>query len=164
MWRDTYPEFNDALEKNRFFVDMMVEDSLLKRALGFRAVERHVEYEPVIRDANAADPDPADAVQVKRKRVTKWVAPDVTACIFWLKNRRPDDWRDVNRHEFTGKDDMTKREQKRVREAVLRDPEALALANRLQRRVAGYPGSGVDGDSGRDGKPPVDSTVPSLPE
>ena len=24
------------------------------------------------------------------------VPPDVTACIFWLKNRRPQDWRDVS--------------------------------------------------------------------
>ena len=24
----------------------------------------------------------------------KYYPPDVTACIFWLKNRRPDEWRD----------------------------------------------------------------------
>ena len=29
-------------------------------------------------------------------------APDTTACIFWLKNRRKADWRD--RQEFTGAD------------------------------------------------------------
>jgi len=30
------------------------------------------------------------------------MAPDVTAQIFWLKNRRPDLWRDASRHEMTG--------------------------------------------------------------
>jgi hypothetical protein len=25
------------------------------------------------------------------------VPPDVTACIFWLKNRKPADWRDAQR-------------------------------------------------------------------
>ena len=28
------------------------------------------------------------------KRITKEMPPDVTAQIFWLKNRRPDKWRD----------------------------------------------------------------------
>jgi len=28
------------------------------------------------------------------KSVTKTVPPDTTALIFWLKNRRPDNWRD----------------------------------------------------------------------
>ena len=28
---------------------------------------------------------------------TEHVPPDVTACIYWLKNRRPDRWRDVQR-------------------------------------------------------------------
>jgi hypothetical protein len=28
----------------------------------------------------------------------KHVPPNVTACIFWLKNRMPEDWRDVRDH------------------------------------------------------------------
>lgn len=31
------------------------------------------------------------------KRVTKHMPGDTTAQIFWLKNRKPDDWRDVKR-------------------------------------------------------------------
>ena len=33
-----------------------------------------------------------------RTVTTKEIPPDVTAAIFWLKNRRPEKWRD--RHEF----------------------------------------------------------------
>jgi hypothetical protein len=29
------------------------------------------------------------------------IPPDVTACIFWLKNRRPDLWRDTHQLEHT---------------------------------------------------------------
>lgn len=153
-WQETYTEFEEVLKGNRFFVDMMVEDSLLKRALGHKSVERHIEYEPVVR-GEGADPNlPREAVQVKRRKVIKHVAPDVVACIFWLKNRRPEDWRDVQKHEFTGKDEMTKREQKRVTQAVLKDPEALRLANKLQRRVAGY----TDGD----GQPSNERKVSSV--
>jgi hypothetical protein len=48
-----------------------------------------------------------DAVKIfcdKNGNVTKvpyqeHVPPDVTACIFWLKNRKPADWRDVQNVE-----------------------------------------------------------------
>jgi hypothetical protein len=36
--------------------------------------------------------------------VEKFYPPDTTACIFWLKNRQREQWRDVQRHEVTGKD------------------------------------------------------------
>ena len=34
-----------------------------------------------------------------RETVRKYYPPDVTACIYWTKNRMPDRWRDVQRHE-----------------------------------------------------------------
>ncbi len=34
----------------------------------------------------------------------KHYPPDTTACIFWLKNRQRDRWRDKQDHEHTGKD------------------------------------------------------------
>ena len=36
------------------------------------------------------------------KRVKKQVAPDVTAQIFWLKNRKPAEFRDKHDVEFKG--------------------------------------------------------------
>ena len=33
-------------------------------------------------------------MKTKTKRVVKQVVPDVTAQIFWLKNRKPEQWRD----------------------------------------------------------------------
>lgn len=36
------------------------------------------------------------------KKVTKEVVPDTTAQIFWLKNRRPDKWRDKQDIEHSG--------------------------------------------------------------
>jgi hypothetical protein len=36
---------------------------------------------------------------VVRETVRKYYPPDVTACIYWTKNRMPDRWRDVQRHE-----------------------------------------------------------------
>lgn len=71
-----YSEFNDALKKGKEVVDIEVENALLKRALGYKYDE--VTYEN----------------GVETKRVTKQVAPDTTAQIFWLKNRQVKKWRD----------------------------------------------------------------------
>lgn len=72
------------LENGKEVIDRQVENSLLKRALGYRYDE--VTYE--------------DGVETKR--VTKEVQPDTTAQIFWLKNRKPNEWRDKQNIEHSG--------------------------------------------------------------
>lgn len=41
-------------------------------------------------------------VLIETKRVTKEVHPDTTAQIFWLKNRKPQQWRDRHDIEHSG--------------------------------------------------------------
>ena len=78
-WRKRYPPISTALKKGKEVVDIQVENALLKRALGYS-------YEETMTEQSE------DGV---KKRVTKkLVPPDVTAQIYWLKNRRPDLWRD----------------------------------------------------------------------
>jgi hypothetical protein len=80
-WKKRHPEFAAALKQSKNFVDSLVEDSLLKSALGYEVVEEEFERDPL-----------EQRVRWKKKR--KQVAPNVIAQIFWLKNRRPDLWRD----------------------------------------------------------------------
>lgn len=80
-WKNTYLEILEALKKGKEVIDNIVENALLKRALGYRYDEVTIE----------------DGIEVKR--VTKEVQPDTTAQIFWLKNRRPDKWRDKQKEE-----------------------------------------------------------------
>lgn len=75
-YQNKYPELAEALKRGREVADVMVENSLFKRAMGYQ-------YEEVTYEEG-----------VETKRVTKEVVPDVTAQIFWLKNRRPLAWRD----------------------------------------------------------------------
>lgn len=83
-WKNKHPEILEALKKGKAPVDIEVENALLKRALGYEYDEVTTEIEEL-----------ADGKQKKHKRVVKkMVVPDVTAQIFWLKNRRPDKWRD----------------------------------------------------------------------
>ena len=75
-WKNKYSEISEALKKGKEVIDRQVENALLKRALGY--VYDETTYE--------------DGVETKR--VKKEVAPDTTAQIFWLKNRKPAEWRD----------------------------------------------------------------------
>ena len=83
-WENRYPEIREALKKGKAPVDMEVENALLKSALGF-------EYEETITEITEA-PDGTQRKLIKKFR--HYCPPSNTAQIFWLKNRRPDKWRD----------------------------------------------------------------------
>jgi transposase-like protein len=83
-WKNDYTEIVESLKRGKEVVDRQVENALLKRALGF-------EYDEVTFENGT-----------ETKRVRKMVVPDTTAQIFWLKNRKPDDWRDKQNIEHSG--------------------------------------------------------------
>ena len=91
-WKKKYPKFSEALKKGKEVVDREVENALLKRALGYTYEERT--YERI--ENTVVEPDGSINVKpgTKIKTVVKQVVPDVTAQIFWLKNRKPTVWRD----------------------------------------------------------------------
>lgn len=83
-WRNKYAPISKALKKGKAPVDIQVENALLKRALGY-------DYEETITEVEEL----AGGHQKKHiRKVTKHMPPDTTAQIFWLKNRRPDRWRE----------------------------------------------------------------------
>ena len=92
-WKNRFPEFSEALKRGKEVVDREVENALLKRALGY-------EYTETTREA-VQDPNSGEVKMQVTKKVTKQVAPDTTAQIFWLKNRKPDKWRDKPGYEDT---------------------------------------------------------------
>lgn len=89
-WRNQFPEFFNALKESKGAFDEVVERSLAQRALGYTYDTEEIK---LTKDG-----------EVLRVPVRKHIPPDTTACIFWLKNRRPEQWRDVNRFEHTGRD------------------------------------------------------------
>jgi hypothetical protein len=88
-WKKEYPAFLEALKTNKNIVDSGVVKSLLQRAKGYEYKETSVKDDGETRVVTTT---------------VKQVAPDVTAQIFWLKNRQPKDWRDKHEQEITGKD------------------------------------------------------------
>ena len=94
-WKVRFDPICNALKRGKAPVDIQVENALLKRAIGY-------EYEEVtteITETPYIDRHGKERVRKQKhvKKTKKIVLPDTTAQIFWLKNRRPDLWRD--RHE-----------------------------------------------------------------
>lgn len=85
-WKNRFSDFSEAIKKGKEVVDRQVENALLKRALGYEYKE--TTREPVL------NPNTGKVELTVTKTVTKQVVPDTTAQIFWLKNRKPETWRD----------------------------------------------------------------------
>ena len=82
-WSNRFPDIANTLKKGKAPVDQQVENALLKRALGY-------DYEETITEMEEVGGKPKKHI----RRVSKHMPGDTTAMIFWLKNRRPDRWRD----------------------------------------------------------------------
>ena len=125
-WKNKYSEISESLKRGKEVVDYQVENALLKRALGYEfeeqtyiAVEMNQEEYDLRVDIELATwhknnpnatQDELDRFimsiprtkEILEKKVVKQVAPDTTAQIFWLKNRRPDKWRDKQDIQHSG--------------------------------------------------------------
>jgi hypothetical protein len=86
-FKEKHPEFLAALKGSKEAADANVERALYRRAIGYSHPDTHI--------SNFQG-------DITITPITKHYAPDATSCIFWLKNRKPAEWRD--RLEHTGKD------------------------------------------------------------
>ncbi len=80
-----HPELRHALESGR--IADPVEQALLRRAIGFRQSETTRE--------DIVDRKTGEVLEnCKCRTVQKEIPPDVRALLFWLKNRRPERWKE----------------------------------------------------------------------
>lgn len=75
-WKLRYSDISSALKRGKEVVDRQVENALLRTALGYSYEEEAVT-------------NSGEVVTVQ-----KYSKPNTTAQIFWLKNRKPIEWRD----------------------------------------------------------------------
>lgn len=86
-WKGEFDEFCHSLRSGKEVSDERVERSLFARANGYE----HDEVD--IRVVSG---------EIVQTPIRKYYPPDTTAAIFWLKNRRPDLWRDKVEQTITG--------------------------------------------------------------
>lgn len=87
-WRSKYPEFFSAIKLSKMAADNEIERSLYQRAHGYSV--------DTVKVFCNKDGD------VTRVPVREHFPPDPTAMIFWLKNRKPKEWRDKSEVEVPG--------------------------------------------------------------
>ena len=83
-WKKKYSDISDTLKKGKEVSDYEVENATFMAAKGYYKEEEVV--------TNKGDV----------KTVRKWHPPNPTLNIFWLKNRKPNIWRDKHEVGHTG--------------------------------------------------------------
>jgi hypothetical protein len=78
-WKGKFPQFCEALKAGKSIADERVERSLYHKAIGYT-----FDSEKVFQFQGS----------IVRAATREHVPPDTTAAIFWLKNRRAEQWRD----------------------------------------------------------------------
>jgi len=112
-WKLDHEDFCQALKAGKEEADARVERGLFQKATGFEYVE-----EQAFKVKLSATEERIEVVEVRRYAPT-----DTTAAIFWLKNRRPVQWRDKVETVHSGSIEVMTKEQ---RDAAV---AAAALAN-----------------------------------
>lgn len=148
-WKAKYGQIGHALKKGKEVVDRQVENSLLKRAMGtsttvttYAMVKVSEEVLKVRRfnflnEYKLDHPDlsnkqlamvAVDKVptyeRIPIKEVHNELPPDTSAAIFWLKNRRPDIYRDQS---FKNLNEANTK--KAIAEAKIAEAKAIDMSN-----------------------------------
>ena len=86
-WKHDHDEFCQALKVGKDVADERVERSLYQRAIGYEQEEVKIFM-------------PGGAEEPVYAPFRAKIAPDTTAAIFWLKNRRSQEWRDKTERDL----------------------------------------------------------------
>lgn len=104
LWKARDVTFQKTCQHFQDAADGRVELSLYDKAVGYSF---HSEEIKVVEG------------EIHRIPIVKHVPPDTTAAIFWLKNRRRLEWRDVHKHEHEAQVNVS---------MPVEDPRKLAMA------------------------------------
>ena len=121
-WKKSHPDISDALKKGKEVVDREVENALLKRAVGMKTQSTTYKMVKVnddvlkVKRARFLNAYKLDHPEMSKQELMmaavenvktyeqiplivneNELAPDTSAAIFWLKNRKPENYRD---HSF----------------------------------------------------------------
>lgn len=96
-WIKKFPKISKALKKGKAPVDLLVENALLKSALGYDVEEETWERK--------FDKNSGQWIMLCTKKTKRHIPPSNTAQIFWLKNRKPNEWKDKTDRKILLEDD-----------------------------------------------------------
>lgn len=101
-WRLQNENFCRALKSGKDYADDRVERSLFQRATGYVYLEKQAIKIKRTTFDDTTGKKIAEYEEVVVVDVERVQTPDTTAGIFWLKNRRREQWRDVQEKSYSG--------------------------------------------------------------
>lgn len=91
-WRNRFPEIDAALKRGKEPVDVEVENKLLDSARGFYVTVREPMKLKRVKQKQGEGRIEEEYVEYVERQI--YIPPSQTAQIFWLKNRKPQQWRE----------------------------------------------------------------------
>ena len=88
-WKKAHPDFLESLRMGKALADAEVADRLYKRALGYS--------HKAVKMFNVGG-------EIVKEEYDEHYPPDTPAASLWLRNRRPDLWRDKIEQQLSGPD------------------------------------------------------------
>jgi hypothetical protein len=111
-WKLDHPAFARVFKLGKAEADDRVERSLYSRAIGYDYI---AEKATMTRHGQ------------KTMRYRQHIPPDTAAAVWYLKNRRPDRWRDSFRHEYTASPYDGIEDPAELRDLLTKQAQALGL-------------------------------------
>lgn len=91
-WQNKFPQFSEAIKDGKAPVDTEVENALLKSALGYYVTVRKPIKLKTKRQLTGKGTIEEEHIEYAEEQV--YIQPQVVAQLFWLKNRKPAQWRE----------------------------------------------------------------------
>ncbi len=101
VWKKKYSDISDALKKGKEVVDREVESALYRKAIGSKeTIQKAMKIKESVFNEEGRKVKESEKIIYVDEVVM--IPPDTTAQIFWLKNRKPSEWRDKRDVEHSG--------------------------------------------------------------
>lgn len=106
-WKKKYQDISDTLKKGKDVADRSVENSLYESAIGKKYTIRKPFKVKEVKYKDGKRISEKEHIEYAEEEVV--IPPNTTAQIFWLKNRKPDVWKD--KQDINVKDDTEKKQK-----------------------------------------------------
>ena len=103
-YKNKYPMFSKALKKGKEVVDIEVENALYKKALGYSVIIKKAFKLREILYKDGKKTKEFERIEYADEEVH--IPADTTAQIFWLKNRKKEQWRE--KQEYSTDEELSK--------------------------------------------------------
>jgi hypothetical protein len=119
-YQKLHPEFQEAIQAGKEIADAKVALSLYQTAIGYSHKKQKVFCDPRSGSKEIVE-------------YTENYPPHPASMIFWLKNRKPDQWRDVRQHEVGKPGDFANLSDAELREKAIATAESLGMGGMVDK-------------------------------